>query len=210
MQVRNAPITVQNVVTYDTVIGVNNADLKLKPGMTANVSIIIAHRDDAVKIKQRRACASGRRKLLPADSETFAWREPVSGGLVRARAIRQRANAGPSERFTCCHRRESTEAGARSRLGSATALSTEVIEGLKEGDRVVTGAIGGQAPNPTSARIRSVAGRGDSNWEGPSARGRKHPTNGVVVELDDVHKTYRTGEVEVHAVRGVSLKIQTR
>ena len=43
VQVRNAPITVQNVVTYDTVIGVNNADLKLKPGMTANVSIIIAH-----------------------------------------------------------------------------------------------------------------------------------------------------------------------
>src|SRR5439155_17299392 len=41
-QVRNAPITVQNVVTYDTVIGVSNADLKLRPGMTANVSIIVA------------------------------------------------------------------------------------------------------------------------------------------------------------------------
>ena len=49
-QVRNAPITVQNVVTYDTVIGVNNADLKLKPGMTANVSIIVAERNDALKI----------------------------------------------------------------------------------------------------------------------------------------------------------------
>ena len=51
VQVRNAPITVQNVVTYDTVIGVSNADLKLKPGMTANVSIIIAHRDNVVQIK---------------------------------------------------------------------------------------------------------------------------------------------------------------
>src|SRR5215471_13489654 len=49
-QVRNAPITVQNVVTYDTVIEVNNADLKLKPGMTANVSIVIARRDNTVKI----------------------------------------------------------------------------------------------------------------------------------------------------------------
>src|SRR5437868_5622290 len=38
VQVRNAPITVQNVVTYDTVIGVDNKELKLKPGMTANVS----------------------------------------------------------------------------------------------------------------------------------------------------------------------------
>lgn len=39
-QVRNAPVVVQNVVTYDVVITVANPDLKLKPGMTANVSII--------------------------------------------------------------------------------------------------------------------------------------------------------------------------
>ncbi len=51
VQVRNAPITVQNVVTYDTVIGVSNPDLKLKPGMTANVSIVIAHKDDVLQIK---------------------------------------------------------------------------------------------------------------------------------------------------------------
>src|SRR5690349_20750625 len=51
VQVRNAPITVQNVVTYDTVIGVANDDLKLKPGMTANVSIKIAHRDNVLQIK---------------------------------------------------------------------------------------------------------------------------------------------------------------
>src|SRR5438045_7781845 len=49
-QVRNAPITVQNVVTYDTVIGVNNPDQKLKPGMTANVSIVAAHREETLKI----------------------------------------------------------------------------------------------------------------------------------------------------------------
>src|SRR5256712_889728 len=51
IQVRNAPITVQNVVTYDTVIGVSNPELKLKPGMTANVSIIVAHKDDVLQIK---------------------------------------------------------------------------------------------------------------------------------------------------------------
>src|SRR5579864_996237 len=50
-QVRNAPITVQNVVTYDTVIGVDNSDLKLKPGMTANVSIIIEHKDNVLQLK---------------------------------------------------------------------------------------------------------------------------------------------------------------
>ena len=50
VQVRNAPITVQNVVTYDTVIGVSNPELKLKPGMTANVSIVISHKDNVLKI----------------------------------------------------------------------------------------------------------------------------------------------------------------
>lgn len=49
-QVRSAPITVQNVVTYDVVVKVANPELKLKPGMTANVSIIIAVKKDAVKV----------------------------------------------------------------------------------------------------------------------------------------------------------------
>ena len=49
-QVRNAPITVQNVVTYNVVIGVDNSDLRLRPGMTANVSIIVADREDVLRI----------------------------------------------------------------------------------------------------------------------------------------------------------------
>src|SRR5205807_7959761 len=64
VQVRNAPITVQNVVTYDTVIGVSNPDLKLKPGMTANVSIMIAHRDDVLQIKNAAL------RYRPADAAT--------------------------------------------------------------------------------------------------------------------------------------------
>jgi HlyD family secretion protein len=49
-QIRNAPVTVQNVVTYDTVIGVTNSDFKLKPGMTATVSITTAARTNVLKI----------------------------------------------------------------------------------------------------------------------------------------------------------------
>jgi HlyD family secretion protein len=52
-QVRNAPITVLNVVTYDVVIAVDNPDLELKPGMTATVSVITAQRNDALKISLR-------------------------------------------------------------------------------------------------------------------------------------------------------------
>lgn len=50
IQVRNSPSTVQNVVTYDTVIEVNNADLKLKPGMTATVYVIVKEHDGVLKI----------------------------------------------------------------------------------------------------------------------------------------------------------------
>jgi len=53
VQVRNAPITVQNVVTYDVVIQVANPDLALKPGMTATVSITTARRDDVLRVPLR-------------------------------------------------------------------------------------------------------------------------------------------------------------
>jgi len=49
-QVRLEPVVEQNVVTYTTVIDVPNPELKLKPGMTANVTIGIDHRDDVLKI----------------------------------------------------------------------------------------------------------------------------------------------------------------
>ena len=49
-QVRIAPIIVQNVVTYDVVITVDNTDMKLKPGMTANVSIIVDTKKNVLKV----------------------------------------------------------------------------------------------------------------------------------------------------------------
>lgn len=49
-QVRIAPQTIQNVVTYDVVVMVDNTDLKLKPGMTANVSILVAKKSGTIKV----------------------------------------------------------------------------------------------------------------------------------------------------------------
>ena len=52
-QVRLQPAVVQNVVTYSTVISVPNSELKLKPGMTANVTIEIARRNNVLRIPNR-------------------------------------------------------------------------------------------------------------------------------------------------------------
>ncbi|GFO53789.1 RND transporter [Geomonas sp. Red276] len=49
-QIRNAPVVTQNVVTYVVVIGVENKEMKLKPGMTANVSVKTQSKDDVLKV----------------------------------------------------------------------------------------------------------------------------------------------------------------
>src|SRR6185503_3398124 len=50
-QVRNSPTTTQGVVTYDAVIDVDNSDHALRPGMTANVTFVLAQVADAIKIR---------------------------------------------------------------------------------------------------------------------------------------------------------------
>jgi len=49
-QVRNAPIVVQNVVTYDAVVRIDNKELLLKPGMTANVQFLVSQKEDVLSI----------------------------------------------------------------------------------------------------------------------------------------------------------------
>src|SRR5213075_1749769 len=49
-EIRLNPQTVQNVVTYSVIIGIENPDLKLKPGMTANITVTVDQRDEVLKI----------------------------------------------------------------------------------------------------------------------------------------------------------------
>jgi HlyD family secretion protein len=79
-QIRNSPVTVQNVVTYDTVIGVTNADFKLKPGMTATVSITTAQRTNVVKIPN---AALRFKPPEPATNQTVVARILAKIGLLK-------------------------------------------------------------------------------------------------------------------------------
>jgi HlyD family secretion protein len=49
-EIRLSPQTVQNVVTYSVILGIDNSELKLKPGMTANITIVVDQRDNVVKV----------------------------------------------------------------------------------------------------------------------------------------------------------------
>ncbi|HUK82931.1 MAG TPA: efflux RND transporter periplasmic adaptor subunit [Verrucomicrobiae bacterium] len=147
VQVRNSPITVQNVVTYDTVIGVNNPDLKLKPGMTANVSIIIAERDDALKIPN----AALRYHPPEAASSNPGGSRGQGGGGPRASGGGGGGNWGGKKRERSPTRpvyvlgKDGNPQQVQIKVGITDQVSTEVLEGLKEGDKVVTGSTAKQA-----------------------------------------------------------------
>ena len=90
-QIRIAPIVVQNVVTYDVVITVDNTDLKLMPGMTANVSIVVASKEGVLKVPNTALRFKPTEKdgvsLQAAPAERAAGRLPgpsagVGGGAV--------------------------------------------------------------------------------------------------------------------------------
>ncbi len=49
-QIRQSPQTVQNIVTYNVVVAVDNSDLALKPGMTAAVRVVIDQRSDVMRV----------------------------------------------------------------------------------------------------------------------------------------------------------------
>src|SRR5436305_733096 len=142
VQVRNAPITVQNVVTYDTVIGVSNHDLKLKPGMTANVSIIIAQKDNVLQIKNSAL------RYRPADATPSGTRPPTSSSGGRPSAAR---DPGARERriertIYVLPNGASRPSPVQIKTGISDGIVTEVVEGLREGDRVVSAELTSTSP----------------------------------------------------------------
>ncbi len=150
VQVRNAPITVQNVVTYDTVIGVSNPDQKLKPGMTANVSIVAAHRDETLKIPN-----SAMRFRMPDQTPSAAPRRDPSAGPRQPGGGNKPGGNRPERRVErtiyVLASGSSKPAAVTIKTGISDGVTTEVLEGLKEGDRVVTGMTeSGAASTPAS------------------------------------------------------------
>lgn len=193
-QVRFAPSTNQNVVSYTTIIDVNNDDLKLRPGMTANASVITAQKENVLRVpnaalrfrppegavvvgvtnvagrggtNQGSALAAGsarggpgggdreemRRRfeqMSPEEREQFREKmrarfggdgPPGGGGANSARR-----GDGPALRIAYVLSKTNMPGGkivevARGvsvRVGIADGSNTEVMEGLNEGDPVIT------------------------------------------------------------------------
>ncbi len=94
-QIRNLPKTAQSVVVYATIIEVDNRDQRLKPGMTANVSIITARRDNVLKIANAALRARVPEQFLPpapaATNDAGGARPTVAANRDQMRQLMQDA-----------------------------------------------------------------------------------------------------------------------
>jgi HlyD family secretion protein len=171
-QVRYAPSTNQNVVTYGSVVDVDNKDLKLRPGMTASTRFITAERKDVLKIP----LAAIRFRPSPGVSSTGETNAPTPkavsapGPIESGARMQQRDGRGgdgvpgggfagdpsPKPRLVATepkigtvYLKERPTPGAPGnqvilravsvKLGIADASSVEIVEGVREGEQVVSG-----------------------------------------------------------------------
>lgn len=149
-QVRHAPMTVQNVVTYNAVVRVANPEITLKPGMTANVAFLIAERPDVVKVPN--AALRFQPEGAGQSPSTQVHRD-TSGGPGRAPSM-ARDTAQPQERpgqIWVVGAQGLPEPRALT-LGITNDTHTEVIAGdLAIGQQVITGVIASTQPATSSA-----------------------------------------------------------
>lgn len=143
VQVRYAPVTVDNVVTYVTVIEVKNEKKELRPGMTANVSILLAEKKEVIVVPN---AALRFKPPQPGQTSQTGSAGPSAGGEGRSRSGgapsgRPRAG-GDGERKRNLYR---LEGGVPKPFEVTTGISdgafTEVVSGLNEGETVVTGVV---------------------------------------------------------------------
>jgi HlyD family secretion protein len=123
-QVRKSPNTVQNVVTYDVVIGVNNDDLALVPGMTASTQIVIDSRADVLRVPDQAL------RYTPGGlSAVTAGNAPPANGTERVWVLR-----------------DGTPVATPIVPGLDDGNFTEIVKGdLRPGEQVITAESGSQS-----------------------------------------------------------------
>jgi HlyD family secretion protein len=134
MQVRKAPSTVNNVVTYDVIIAVDNPEQKLFPGMTADVSILVAERKNVLKIPNAALRFMPPEDVKVDDAGSFSPTNEPAVALVTApnqRVVYISSGTPKAPRLK----------PVRVKVGVDDGADSEILDGLHEGDAVVTAAL---------------------------------------------------------------------
>ncbi len=161
-QIRIAPVTVQNVVTYDVVIKLDNTDMKLKPGMTANVSVVYADKERVTRIPNAalrfRPTEKDGISPEPAAPDRDAARPAATSPVVVMREqsgaeARPPASAGGPKPYVVWTLENNIPKRVPITIGISDGTLTEVASGdLKEGREVITESLAkGQKGNTNGA-----------------------------------------------------------
>ena len=144
--VRLNATTVQNVVTYTTVVDFNNPDLKLYPGMTAYVNIPVASATDVVKVPN--GALRYKPDLNAADASALLQKYGISAAAGRTHKGSQAGQQQAQQQTAVVWKLDAKKSlqPVQIKLGITDHTTTEVAQVLKgslnPGDQVVTGAAG--------------------------------------------------------------------
>lgn len=144
-QVRLEATTTNNVVTYEVVISAPNADLKLKPGLTANVTIYTQERSDVLAVANKalrftptKETVGKDMKIVDCKGKNKVW--TLNGNTLTAHPVT---------------------------IGQSDGINTEITKGLKQGDKIVTEIVV-NIPEEEDAPQQS-----QGLISGPGSRGKK-------------------------------------
>jgi HlyD family secretion protein len=198
-QMRLNPTNVQNVVTYNVVIDVSNPEQKLKPGMTANLTITIDERNNVLKVPNSalrfkpqdtssqpstnaNANGQGRRRDNANVAPSANSASPQSSPEAGSQAGRGESSFAPASapvlagqtRLVWVLGADGKPQSRRIKVGLTDGASTEVVEGnLQEGEMVITGQTLSGAAKP--AATNTAPGFGGAPRTGaPGAGGRRN------------------------------------
>ena len=128
-QIRSAPVTVQNVVTYVVVVQVDNKELQLKPGMTANVSIETGRREGVLKLP------SAALRFRPKSDDDKKGGKPAGMGRKPSTNAKGKP-AGPQQKVYLL--KDDKPVPVSVTTGLTDTGFVELVEGgLKEGDELI-------------------------------------------------------------------------
>jgi HlyD family secretion protein len=124
-QVRKAPTEISNVVTYTVVVAADNPDLSLLPGMTANVSVVIGKRDEALRVP-----AAALRYQPPAGGATAASSTPGSGTDRLVERLKKQLDLKPEQESAV--REAFAEVGKKVRAMREAGASADEVNAARE------------------------------------------------------------------------------
>ncbi len=170
-QIRNAAQTVQNVVTYDAVIDVDNTDLKLRPGMTANVNFVFANRENVLRVPNAALRFRPSSEVLAALKLEAAKGKPAAkDGAPSASGVANAASGSPGSKTA-------SGGGGRQRPGAGGASP---VRPASELDRKSIWVLGGGAPRQVTIKVGTTDGSKTEVLEGPLAVGDLVVTDATV------------------------------